>query len=196
MYNIIAIEREYASGGRKIGELLAKKLNMKFFNEEILNMAAKKLNVSPDNVEHLEEIATNNLMQALEMLADNGINQQFSDRLFYAESEIINELALEGNCIIVGRCASSILSANKNCLKVFIYADEKTRIKRAIDEYGIPEKDAHFILKKTDKRRTAFYHMRSEKKWLSIDTYDICLNSGKFGIEKCVEILADAIKQN
>lgn len=193
MYNIIAIERQYASGGRKIGELLAKKLNMSFYNEEILNMAARKLNVSPDNVEHLEEIAANNLMQALEMLAYNGTNQQFNNKLFYAESEIINGLAFNGNCIIVGRCASSILSDNKNCLKIFIYADEGTRIKRAIEEYGIPEKEVQSILAKNDKRRTEFYHMRSEKKWLSMNTYDICLNSGKLGIERCVEILESAI---
>ncbi|HEY5557971.1 cytidylate kinase-like family protein [Acetobacterium sp.] len=189
-YRIITIERQYASGGKQIAKQLAKKLGFEFYNEEILNMAAKKLNIETDYIEHLEETATSNIMNAMARVANFTEDQELSDKLFCAESEIINLLALTGNSVIVGRCATQILANRKNCLSVFIHANEDARIRRAVEEYGISEDEVHAVLKKTDKRRSEFYNTHAHKKWYSMDTYDVCLNSEVIGIDNCVEAIA------
>ena len=192
-YRIITIERQYASGGRQIASLLAEKLGFEFYNEEILNMAAKKLNIATDYVEHLEETATNGIMNAMARVANFTEDQELSDKLFCTESEIINRISLTGNSVIVGRCATQILANRKNCLSVFIHANEDVRIKRAVEEYGILGNEAHAMLRKTDRRRSEFYNTHAEKKWSSMDTYDICLNSGILGIDNCVETIASLV---
>jgi len=117
-YRIITIERQYASGGKQIAKQLAEKLGFEFYNQEILNMAAKKLNIETDYIEHLEETATSSIMNAMARAANFTEDQELSDKLFRAESEIINRLALTGNSVIVGRCATQILANRKNCLSV------------------------------------------------------------------------------
>lgn len=189
-YSIITIERQFGSGGKRIGILLAEKLGFKFYSEEILQMAARKLNIPPDYVQHLEETATNIFLYAKAMTENITEDQPLADKLFYAESKIINELALTGNCVIVGRCAGHVLANQKSCLSVFIHASEDVRIKRAVEEYGILENEVHDVLRKNDRRRSGFYNARAEKKWTSIDTYDMCLNSGVLGIDACVESIA------
>jgi len=189
-YRIITIERQYASGGKQIAKQLAEKLGFEFYNQEILNMAAKKLNIETDYIEHLEETATSSIMNAMARAANFTEDQELSDKLFRAESEIINRLALTGNSVIVGRCATQILANRKNCLSVFIHANEDARIRRAVEEYGISEDEVHAVLKKTDKRRSEFYNTHAHKKWYSMDTYDVCLNSEVIGIDNCVEAIA------
>ena len=189
-YRIITIERQYASGGKQIAKQLAEKLGFEFYNQEILNMAAKKLNIETDYIEHLEETATSSIMNAMARAANFTEDQELSDKLFRAESEIINHLALTGNSVIVGRCATQILANRKNCLSVFIHANEDARIRRAVEEYGISEDEVHAVLKKTDKRRSEFYNTHAHKKWYSMDTYDVCLNSEVIGIDNCVEAIA------
>jgi len=191
-YNIIAIERQFGSGGKRIGILLAEKLGFQFYGEEILQMAARKLNISPEYVQHLEETATNIFLYAKIMAENITEDQPLADKLFYTESKIINELALTGNCVVVGRCAGQVLVNQKSCLRIFIHASEDVRIKRAVEEYGILENEVHNVLRKNDRRRSGFYSARAEKKWTSMDTYDICLNSGILGIDACVEIIATA----
>lgn len=189
-YRIITIERQYASSGKQIASQLADKLGFAVYNENILDMAAKKLNIETDYVEHLEESATSNIMNAMARAANFTEDQQLSEKLFSAESEIINRLALTGNSVIVGRCATQILANRKNCLSVFIHANEDVRIRRAIEEYKISENEVHSVLRKIDRRRSEFYNSHSEKKWDSMDTYDICLNSGILGVENCVKVIA------
>jgi len=196
-YRIITIERQYASGGKQIASQLAKKLGYEFYNEEILNMAAKQLNIETDYIEHLEETATSSIMNAMARAANFTEDQELSVRLFLAESDIINRIALTGNSVIVGRCATQILANRKNCLSVFIHADEKARIRRAVDEYGIPEDEVHAVLKRTDRRRSEFYNTHAHQKWYCMDTYDLCLNSEIIGIDNCVEAIAAlAVKPN
>jgi len=196
-YRIITIERQYASGGKQIASQLAKKLGYEFYNEEILNMAAKQLNIETDYIEHLEETATSSIMNAMARAANFTEDQELSVRLFLAECDIINRIALTGNSVIVGRCATQILANRKNCLSVFIHADEEARIRRAVDEYGIPEDEVHAVLKKTDRRRSEFYNTHAHQKWYSMDTYDLCLNSEIIGIDNCVEAIAAlAVKPN
>lgn len=188
-YNIITIERQFASGGRQVGCLLAQKLGYQFYNEEILQMASRKLNIQPRNVEHLEETLPNSLLYGLALANDFTSDVVFADRLFKAESEVIRKIGDEGNCVIVGRCAGQILAKREDVLNVFIYADEKSRIVRAVNEYAVPEKEAHSTLTKTDRRRNSFYNAHTDKHWSSMGNYDICLDSGRLGVEACADII-------
>lgn len=187
--NIITIERQFASGGREVGALAAQELSYKFYNEEILQMASRKMGIQPHNVEHLEETLPNSLLYGLALAADFTSDGVFADRLFETESEIIREIGDTGNCVIVGRCAGQILANRKDVLKVFIYSDEKSRIARAVNEYGVSENEAHSTLTKIDRRRNSFYNAHTKNHWSSMETYDICLDSGRLGIEMCAEII-------
>ncbi len=198
-YNIISIERQYGSGGRQIGSLVAEKLGINFYNDEILKLAAKKINISEEYLYSVEEAASASLMYAMSMVgnfASFSTDLQLPDKLFYEESEIIKELALNGRCVLVGRCAGNVLSDRKDCLKVFIYAHEDVRIKRSIEEYEVSEKDAYSKLISMDKRRSNFFNAHSDKKWNKMDNYDICLDSGKLGIKTCVEIIGATVENH
>ncbi len=200
MNTIIAIEREYASGGHGIGELLATELGVPFYNDSILEKAIEKMEMDMDTVGHLEETATNSLLYSIAMAASiatvapiQSSDQIIGDKLYATECEIINELSAKGDCVIVGRCACNILRENKDCLKVFIYSDEESRVARAINEYNIPKHGALAAIKRKDKTRNAFYNSRAKSKWLDMNTYDLCLNSGVLGINGCVEVIKMAI---
>lgn len=198
-YNIVTIERQYASGGRQIGVLVSEKLGFKFYNEEILEMAAKKLNIPVDYIKNAEETVSGSILYALAM-ASNPFNPstdlQLADKLFYEESTLINKLSLHENCVIVGRCANFILKDRKDCLKIFIYANESERIKRAVEQYNVSEKDAKSTLLKNDKRRKGFYNAHTKSRWDDMSTYDMCLDSSELGIERCSDIIASAVKFN
>lgn len=196
-YNIIAIERQFGSGGREIGRLAAEKLGIKFYNEEILDMAAKSLNIPSDYVKHAEETVSKSLLYAFAIAAnptDYSTDLQLADKLFYEESKLIKDIAIKEKCLIVGRCASGILKERNDCLKIFIYANENDRIKRCIEEYGISKKNASNEIHKNDKRRSEFYDIHSGKKWSDKNTYDILLNSSTIGIEGCAEIIAGFVR--
>jgi len=195
-YNIIAIERQYASGGLLIGKLLSEKVGVTLYDRIILEMAAKKIGVSLDNIEHLEETQTSSLSFGISMSALGGMMDQIplASQLFFSETEIIKNISRAGPCIIVGRCAPYILNDRKDCLKVFIYSDINNRIKRAIQEYRIPESKVETTLRKNDQRRANFYNANSETKWDEKESYDICLNSGLLGIENCVDLLSEMME--
>jgi len=192
-YQVIAIERQFGSGGRQIGSLLAEKLGFKFYEEEILSMAAERLEETVEYLELLEETVTNNFLENVARVADFSEDETLADKLFNAESEIINELALKENFVIMGHCAGQIIANPESCLSVFIYANEDARIRRATKEYGIHENEAHGILKRNDKIRSDFFNTRTDKKWSSMESYDICLNSEILGINGCVEVIASLV---
>jgi len=197
-YNIIAIERQYASGGRIIGEILAQKLGGKFYGEEILELAGKELNIEYEGEYHIEEVAISDVADALatmdELSAHSILGNNFRDNYSAAVDNIIKNLAKEKNVVFIGRAAANILCDRKDCLRVFIYADEDSRVKRAIQEYGIKERHAISVLHRNDKRRRSFFGGKSEKEWFDMSHYDVCLNSGVLGIEGCVKILETIIE--
>ena len=120
--------------------------------------------------------------------------QVIGEDIFVAQSRIIKDLAEKGPCVIVGRCADYILRDRDDVLNVFIHSDYNQRVKRAVEEYGIEEKNVASVIKKSDKARAKHYSFYCEKKWGNLDNYDLILNSGKFGLEKSVEIILDAVK--
>ena len=192
-YKVIAIEREYASGGSEIGEKLGDKLGIPCYGYEILEKAAAKLNVSVEYLRNAEENITGSLLYGLAAFANAAAGKEFDllvteQKLAMVEAEVIKELALSP-CIIVGRGASSIFADDDKVLKVFIHSDRKARVERAIEVYGHKPKQAESVLNHNDRRRANYFKATTQKEWKDDDVYQLILNSGKLGIDQAVSIL-------
>ncbi len=199
MYNIITIERRYASGGNEIGKKLAAELGYEFHDRNILIEAAKNLGISFHQIESLEESSAGGILFNLSKTAFGGTSNSKSlplaDKLFLEEKRIIEEIAEKGNCVIVGRASGYILREKDNNLKVFIDSDKSKRIQRAIKKEGIDGSEAENALKKNDKRRSGFYNSVTNWVWGAPEYYELYLNAGRLGIDRCVRILAEAVKE-
>lgn len=189
---VITIGREYASGGRDVGKLVAKKLGIQFFNKEILHMAAQNLKLSAEDVKFADETAASSLLYSMSLMGHLSTNNTLpiNDRLFIEEREIIKTIAQKGPCVIVGRCADNILNdIRDDVLSVFIYADTESRAKRAVEQYGEDPQNVYASIRKHDKKRSTFYNINTGQRWGAKDNYDLCLNSSKIGIEMCADII-------
>lgn len=194
MYRIITIERQYASGGNEIGRKLAKKLGYELYDRNLLSMAAKELQIPSMYIEGLEETHTGGFLFNLSKTPLGGSSaskeKTLSEKLFAEEKRIIEEAANRGGCVIVGRAAGFILRERKECLNVFVHCGKEKRIERAIAREGILAQEAENALKKNDKRRSGFYNSVTHWEWGHPAFFELCLDSGKLGIDRCVEILA------
>lgn len=192
---IITIERQYGSGGSIIGKLAAEKLDINCYNRQILEMTAEQSGLEKEQLENAEETVPTSFLYSL-MLSANPTrsmeeNLPLSDKVFLMESRIIAEIAeSEESFVLVGRCGSYILE-DKGCFSVYIYAPQETRIKRAVEEYGIKPNKAEGIMKKADKRRETFFNVNTGRSWQDKDIYSLCLNS-ELGDELCAEIIVKA----
>ncbi len=196
---IITIERQYGSGGSNIGKLAAEKLGINYYNRQILEMTAKQCGIAPEYLQSAEENVPTSFLYSLLLSANPARtmeeNLPLSDKVFLMESKIIGDIAeKEKSFVLVGRCGNYILE-DKGCFSVFIYADTKSRIRRAIDEYGIPENKAESIMKKADKRRETFYNVNTGGVWQDKDQYSLCLNSALLGDELCAELIVKAYNE-
>lgn len=197
MKSIITISREFGSGGHSIGEAVAKKLGYRFFDRELVNQVAERSGFSPEFIEESGEYASakNSLLFAIataNQYTMNGISML--DKLYIEQTKIIEEIAQEGSCVIVGRCADYILREYRNCLHVFIHADMKSRAKRIVERFGEQERPAEKRLNEKDQRRKVYYKNYTGRTWGQAQNYDLCLNSGVLGSERCVELIAAACK--
>ncbi|MBR3589102.1 MAG: cytidylate kinase-like family protein [Clostridia bacterium] len=197
---IITISREYGSGGREIGEKLAMELGIPFYDKAIIDKAAKETGFCAEFIEKEEQKVTNSLLFNLATNAYSFGNmvshygQSLSDQVFQAEAKIIKELASEGSCVIVGRCADYILKNQFPCFNVFICADFKKRCERAIKIDNISKEDVQDVVKKKDKARIRHNQFYGSQDWGDARNYDITLNSGNLGIENAIQILKTAIE--
>ncbi|MBE6853390.1 MAG: cytidylate kinase-like family protein [Ruminococcus sp.] len=190
--NIITIGREYASGGREVGKMISEKLGIPFYNKEILHMAAEKLNMSAEDIKYADETAASSLLYSMSLMSNLSLSTSLpiNDRIFIEEREVIKTLAQQGPCVIVGRCADSILKEIRDdVFNVFIYADAESRAKRAMTEYGEDPENVYNSLRKHDKKRSTYYNLNTGQKWGAKDNYDLCLNSSKISVEKCADVI-------
>ena len=198
MYNIVTIERKYASGGNEIGKRLAKELGYKLYDRNILLEAAKNLQIPSFQIEGLDEASHGSWLFNLSKTSlggsSSGKDLSMADKLFLEEKRIIEEIAEAGNCVIVGRASGYILRERENNLKVFIHAEDEKRIQRAIEKEGIKQSEAENALKKNDKRRGGFYNSVTNWVWSDPKYYEIYLNAGRLGIDLCVKLLAQAVR--
>ena len=187
---VITISREYGSGGRYIGKLIADKLGIKLYDKEFIETVAAETGLSEEYIENNE--------QKREVLA--GLNNGYyfgldnSDDLFLKESELIKDIADKESCVIVGRCANFILSEKKNVLKVFIYSDTKNKVKRATEFYGLSKSNAEKEIKRIDKLRANHYKYYTEREWKNVANYDVCINSDVLGVEKTAEMICGLVE--
>ena len=184
---IICIGRQYGSGGRFIGKLLAEKLNIPCYDKELIIESSKKSEMSKDVIESNDEVP-NNLMYSV-FQNGNPINQQ----VFLAQFDAIRALADKGSCVIVGRCADYILEDRENVVSIFITAPIEERVKRATTFYNFDEKKALKAIKKVDKKRKEYYNFYTNRKWGEASNYDLTLNS-KIGVDRCVEVIVKYVE--
>ena len=200
---IITISREYGSGGRQVGLTVAKKLGMEFYDKELIDAAAKEIGFPTEMIADREQRLTNSLLYNFAMGTLYGIayprepkvsELPLTEQIYQAQKKAIEEAAKRGSCIFVGRCADYILKSRPDVLRVFIYADRDIRKRRAIEEYGEIEEYIDEFIYQTDKRRRIHYENYTNQKWGSRENYDLMLNSGDLGLDKCVELLCEAVK--
>ncbi len=199
---IVTIARQFGSGGRKIGKLLSEKLDIAYYDKNLLTLVAKESGLDPDVVEGLDEKATNSFLYSLSIGAaatlDNGFRIEpqmpLNDKLFIAQHDVIRQISADP-CVIVGRCADYILRKREDCVKLFIYADIEKRVEYAVSEYNVNPKKAQSVVSRTDKTRANYYNYYSTRKWGDPNNYDLCIDSGKLGIEGSVELIIFYLRQ-
>lgn len=188
---VITLSREYGSGGRYIGKLIAQKLGIKLYDKEFIMKVAEETGLSEQYIKENEQ--KRNVLDVLNNGYYSDLNN--SDELFVKESELIRDVASKEPCVIVGRCADQILKDNKNVLKVFIYSDMKDKIDRAVKYYGMDKNKAEKEISRIDKLRGNHYKYYTGKEWKDFSNYDICINSDKVGVEKAADLIIDMAKQ-
>ena len=199
---IITIARQYGSGGREIGELVAKELGIPLYDKEIITDAAAKGELSTDVIKNADESAANSLLYTLAMGSNVigttmhfGYKMPINDRLFILQSEVIKGYASKGSCVIIGRCSDYVLRDEKNILRLFIYGDIENRRARIAQRH--PEiKSSQIIdtINKTDKRRSSYYNFYTGNKWGKYDNYDMAINSSTLGIDGTAQIIVAAAR--
>ena len=197
MKSIITISREFGSGGRTIGKLVAERLCYQFYDRELVNKVAERSGFSPEFIEESGEYASarSSLLFAMATAGQysaDGLSMH--DRLYIEQTRFIEELAEQGRCVIVGRCADYILREHKDCLHVFIHADMASRAKRIVERYGEKDKSPEKRLAEKDQKRRVYYKNYTGRNWGQAQNYDLCLNSGVLGEEACVELIVAACK--
>ena len=189
---IITISREYGSGGRTVGELVAKKLGIPFYDKEVVNAMAESCGFSHEFIEEMGEYATvtNSFLYsiAISARAETGAASA-ADQLYACQSNYIRELAKKGPCVIVGRCADYILRDQENVIHAFIYADMDFRAKHMVEHYDKPEKSIVKWLKDKDSKRKVYCRHYTGRTWGEAKNYDICLSTSAVGIETAADIL-------
>ena len=182
---IITISREYGSGGRYIGKLVADKLGIKLYDKEFVEKLAEDTGLSAEYIENNEQKRS-----PLEILNNgyySGLNN--SDELFIKESELIKEVTNRESCVIIGRCADFILKDNDNVVKVFVSSNMNDKIQRATEFYGIEKNKAEKEINRINKLRASHYKYYTERDWKDMSNYDICINSDKIGIENAANLI-------
>ena len=188
-FKIIAISRQFGSGGRTIGKLLAEQLNIPLYDREIISQVAKESGFAESYVEEKGEYGSSDKAAGMFINRSCYSSASNEDTIWNFQTKFIKEHAEKEPCIIIGRCADYILSNRLDVLRVFIHADMKERIKRISEVYKINDSDPEKLLHQKDKRRAAYYQFYTDIKWGDTKNFHITLDSSAFGIEKCVQIL-------
>ena len=189
--NVIAIGRQFGSGGHDIGKILAEKLGYDFYDAEIIQMTAGTTGYTPEFIKKNEEIMTNSLIYDLvnQMYLNADMQDEApKDKIFEAECQVVRNLAKKGNCVIVGRCADYVLRNSGNCLKVFFSAPLMSRIRRVAQRQNISEGEAKATVQKNEKLRADNYRYYTRRMWGAAGNFDLSLNTdlGEEFIENCI----------
>lgn len=191
---VVTIERKFCTGGSDIGKMVAEKLGVKCYDRELVEKAAEMVGISMAEVAKYEENMMNWLKTPITLFGQP--EYTLSEKIFNAESEIILDICSKEPCVIVGRCADHILKNKVKTLSVFITASLEKRIQTATEKHDIDYDHVEDRLKKYDHKRARFYNSNTNKEWGKIDSYDMCLDSGKLGYEMCRDIIVKTVEMS
>ncbi len=202
MNKVITITRQYGSGGREIGKKLSERYGIPFYDNEIIARAAKDTGFAEAAFERAEDKASNSLLYSIAMGMNVFSNQDVAfsglsldDRIFLAQSKVIRNVAEEGPCVIVGKCADYILKDRSDVINVFISAMLDFRLKRAVEIDGVSQSTVAEAVMKKDKSRANYYKYHSGERWDNVLNYDVAIRSDLCGIDGTVECLAAYLDQ-
>ena len=200
---IITIARQYGSGGREIGELVAKKLGITLYDKQLITEAATRGSLDESVTKLADESAANSLLYTLAMGSNVlgttmhfGYKMPLNDKLFLLQSEVIKECSKEQSCVIIGRCADYVLRDEKSLLRIFVYGDLDHRQARIASRHPeLKNNQIIDVINKTDKRRASYYNFYTGNKWGKYDNYDIAINSSTLGIEGAADLIVACAKK-
>ena len=190
---IITISREFGSGGRFIGEEVAKKLGIAYYDKNIINEIAEKSGLSPEYIQENAELSPKKGLFAYAFAGRDITGKSVEDMVYEAQRNVILELADKEPCVIIGRNADYILKDRDDVLNVFIHGDAPEKIQRITRLYNVEEQKAVKMMADTDKRRMANYNFYTDQKWGKARNYTLCLNSSKLGYDRCEKIIMECI---
>jgi len=189
----VTIGRQFGSGGREIGKKVAEALGIPYYDKELLAVAAEKSGLSHQFLESYDEKPTNSFFYSLVMGQQNLLSgsqgvtvEQLAAK---AQREAVQHVADQGSCVIVGRCADYLLRDRPGLVRVFICADWDKRIERVVRRDGVSPKEAEEKMRRMDKARASYYSFHTDRSWSSADTYDLCVNSSRRGIDATVDLI-------
>lgn len=184
---VITIARGFGSGGKTMGKMLAEELHVNYYDKELAKLASEDSGIHEGLFGIADEKVKHSLFQKKSDLTSE-------DSLFAFQAETIRKLAKSESCIIVGRCADYVLKGYPNLVRVFIYADREACIREVMERFHLSEKEAAKKIETVDKERSAYYKHHTGREWENAMNYDLCLNSGELGFEKCMEIIKGYMK--
>ena len=191
---IITISREFGSGGRFIGEDVAKKLGIAYYDKNIIGQIAEKSGLSPEYIQENAELSPKKGLFAYAFSGRDITGKSVEDMVYEAQRNIILELAEKEPCVIIGRNADYILKDRDDVLNVFIHGDISEKIQRITGLYNVEEKEAVKMMADTDKRRRTNYNFYTDQNWGKASNYTLCLNSSQLGYDRCEMIIMECVK--
>ena len=198
---IITIGRQYGSGGRRLAQMLSEHFNIPLYDKDLINRVSEETGIAGEFFKKVDEKPSDSFFSMFlnSFSYGNSCNCEDSvlsgNSLFCMQSKVIRNIAAEGDCIFVGRCADYILRDRDDVLSIFVTADLEDRIKRVAEYEGISEQSAKDVIEKADKSRAAYYNFYTEKRWGRGSSYDICINSSKISLEQCMDIITQILNK-
>lgn len=188
---IITISREFGSGGRFIGEEVAKKLGIKYYDKDIIGQIAEKSGFSPKYIQENAELSPKKGLFAYAFAGRDITGKSVEDMVYEAQRKVIMEIAEKESCVIIGRNADFILKDREDVLNVFIHGDEPEKVKRICKLYHVTETDAIKMMADIDKRRMTNYRFYTDQKWGMAGNYTLSLNSSQLGYDRCEQVIIE-----
>ena len=190
---IITISREFGSGGRFIGEEVARKLGIAYYDKNIISQIAEKSGLSPEYIQENAELSPKKGLFAYALAGRDITGKSVEDMVYEAQRKVILDLAKKEPCVIIGRNADYILKDRDDVLNVFIHGDMPEKIQRITDLYNVEKQKAVKMMEDTDKRRKTNYNFYTDQKWGKAANYTLCLNSSQLGDDKCESIIIECV---
>ena len=191
---IITVSREFGSGGRFIGEEVAKKLGIAYYDKNIINQIAEKSGLSPEYIQENSELSPKKGLFAYALAGRDITGKSVEDMVYEAQRKVILELAAKEPCVIIGRNADYILKDRDDVLNVFIHGDMPEKIERITRLYKVEEQEAVRMIEDTDKRRRTNYNFYTDQSWGKASNYTLSLNSSELGYDRCEKIIIECVE--